>query len=506
MANIQSTSEKVGVDSLDVEKHGSSDAVDATESDSQSVQRKLSWKTKLIALGIEERGVLPVPVEERTSDRFVNIFSIWFTMSITPLAVVTGILGTLIFGLSLRDASLITIFFGIFCSLPVAYLSTLGPKTGLRQLIQARYSFGLYGASLLVILNLATISGFVIICSVIGGTTLAAVNPGTISVGASIGVLSIVALFISFCGMKVLHQYERYAWIPALIATIIATGCGGKTLTQQAEVPPASAATIVSYAGVIAGYLIPWGALASDFAIYIRPDAPSKRIFAYTYFGLLIPTVLLIILGAAIGGAVPSNPEWAQAYEDYSVGGVLAAMLTSAGGFGKFVAVIIAFSVLGNMAASLYSLSLNYQILHPLLLRVPRPLFAVFTVAVTIPVSIKAASSFFAALENFIYLIAYWSAAFTAIVITEHVVFRKQNCDTYDHAIWNVRKELPTGLAALGAAVLSFGLVIPCMSQVWYTGPLAEITGDIGFEVALVLSAILYVPMRMLEIKIKGKL
>merc|ERR1711964_888511 len=86
---------------------------------------------------------------------------------------------------------------------------------------------------------------------------------------------------------------------------------------QQAVVEPASAGTIVSYAGVIAGYLIPWGALASDFAIYIRPDAPSKRIFAYTYLGLLVPAVLLIILGAAIGGAVPNNPEWAQGYADY---------------------------------------------------------------------------------------------------------------------------------------------------------------------------------------------
>jgi hypothetical protein len=37
----------------------------------------------------------------------------------------------------------------------------------------------------------------------------------------------------------------------------------------------ASAGTIVSFAGVIAGHLIPWGALASDFAIYICPDAPS---------------------------------------------------------------------------------------------------------------------------------------------------------------------------------------------------------------------------------------
>lgn len=85
-------------------------------------------------------------------------------------------------------------------------------------------------------------------------------------------------------------------------------------------------------------------------------------------------------------------------------------------------------------------------------------------------------------------------------------MFRKQNCDTYDHAIWNSCKNLPTGIAALGAAILSFGLVIPCMSQVWYTEPFAETTGDIRFEVALVLSAILYVPMRMLEIKIRGKL
>jgi hypothetical protein len=48
---------------------------------------------------------------------------------------------------------------------------------------------------------------------------------------------------------------------------------------------------------------------------------------------------------------------------------------------------------------------------------------------------------------------------------------------------------------------LSFGLVVPCMSQVWYTGPLAVTTGDIGFEVALVLAPILYLPLRWLELK-----
>lgn len=213
-----------------------------------------------------------------------------------------------------------------------------------------------------------------------------------------------------------------------------------------------------------------------------------------------------MILGAAIGGAVANNPTWADGYASHSVGGVLAAILIPGGRFGQFVTVLIAFSGIGNMAASLYSISLNFQILHPVLMKVPRPVYAILVVAISIAVSIQASRSFFAALENFIYLIAYWSAAFISVVITEHVVFRKMNCDSYDHAIWDDFKALPTGIAALGAAGASFGVVAPCMSQVWYTGPIAKTTGDIGFEVALVVSGLLYVPFRMLEIKIRGRL
>lgn len=46
------------------------------------------------------------------------------------------------FGLSLRDSALIILFFTGATALLPAYLSTLGPKTGMRQMIQARFSFG----------------------------------------------------------------------------------------------------------------------------------------------------------------------------------------------------------------------------------------------------------------------------------------------------------------------------------------------------------------------------
>lgn len=50
--------------------------------------------------------------------------------------------GTLSYGLSLRDTSLIIVFFTLLTTFIPAFMGTLGPKTGLRQMIQARYCFG----------------------------------------------------------------------------------------------------------------------------------------------------------------------------------------------------------------------------------------------------------------------------------------------------------------------------------------------------------------------------
>lgn len=62
---------------------------------------------------------------------------------LTPdLSIPTGMLATLAFGLSLRDASLIILFFGLLTSLPPAFMGIGGMETGLRQQVQARYSFG----------------------------------------------------------------------------------------------------------------------------------------------------------------------------------------------------------------------------------------------------------------------------------------------------------------------------------------------------------------------------
>lgn len=206
-----------------------------------------------------------------------------------------------------------------------------------------------------------------------------------------------------------------------------------------------------------------------------------------------------------MAGAVSSLPSWEAGYDANLVGGVMAAMLSPAGGFGKFLVVVLSFTLLGNMSATSYSITLNFQMLAPVLFRVPRYVFAVVLTAVIVPVSIAAAVDFLANLENFIALIGYWASAFVAVLVVEHVVFRGSDCASYDPGAWDTASMLPLGAAALGASVLSLGLVIPSMAQVWYTGPIAEATGDIGFELAFVATALLYMPLRVLEKRVVGR-
>lgn len=49
---------------------------------------------------------------------------------------------TLGFGMSLRDAALMLIFLQFLFGIPAAYVITLAPLTGMRQMIQSRYCFG----------------------------------------------------------------------------------------------------------------------------------------------------------------------------------------------------------------------------------------------------------------------------------------------------------------------------------------------------------------------------
>jgi len=456
----------------------------------------------VIKFGIEARGILPVPIDQRVDPQYSKIFFVFLSANFNILSFSQGTLGPVIFGLGLRDSALVILFFNLLCCALPAYLATWGPKLGLRQMCHARYSFGYFGVIIPSILNLATFMGYLILNCILGGSTLASISNGRLSWTVGIVIIAVLSLFISFCGYKIVNVYERYAWLPVLLVYLSLLGEGGSRL-KDAPLPavPATAGTILSFASVIAGFVISYVGLMMDFTAYFTPKVSSTKIFVYSYLGFIVSIVPLQIMGAAFAAAAPAIPEWNEAYANGDVGNLIRVIVSQgSANYGAFLTVLLALSVTANTSPTIYSFCLSFQVFVPWFARLPRYVFSVIAFAIMTPLAIVGAHRFYDTLVNFTGIIGYWSSAFSAVVIVEQIIFRHNDFGEYDLVVWNSPKSLPPGIAAIGACVLAFGLVIPSMDQVWFVGPFAErIGGDIGFEVAFAATALLYLPLRFIE-------
>ncbi|KAJ8094729.1 hypothetical protein PM082_010735 [Marasmius tenuissimus] len=413
---------------------------------------------KLFTWGVETRGIHPVPEHRRTDTQYHKIFFLWFGGSLNILTFAAGTLGPLVFDLGVKTSCLVITFFTLLCSVPPAYLATWGPKLGLRQMVQARYSFGYYGVTIPCILNLVVMLGFCILNCILGGQTLASVANGHLSFTVGIVIIAVISLVVSFCGYDVLNWYERLAWFPVLIVYLVALGVGGKNLYDVPPAEPVTAARVLSFASTIAGFVISYAPMALDYTSYFRPDAPSWRIFFYTVSGFSIPIITVQCLAAAVAAAAPTIPSWSSHTE--TSGDLVLAMLGPVGNFGKFLNVLLALSVSASITVSFYSISLNVQVVIPKLAVVPRYVFSVAATAIVLPLAIAGAHKFYDTLTNLLSPIGYWACTYIAAVVVEHVIFRHRNFSSYDLNAWNISNQLPTGLAALAAGILSFPLLL----------------------------------------------
>ena len=71
-------------------------------------------------------------------------------------------------------------------------------------------------------------------------------------------------VFLTFC------RYQNCVWVPSLLVFIVATGVSRKNFVDPTTAP-ATAAQIFSFGATIAGYMIPWSALSSDYTAYFHP-------------------------------------------------------------------------------------------------------------------------------------------------------------------------------------------------------------------------------------------
>lgn len=72
---------------MDMKELAARDKHQPTSDDEASTGSPATTKLhQLLQMGrVEERGIQPVPVEQRTSTRFFNIFTIWFSIQFNIL-------------------------------------------------------------------------------------------------------------------------------------------------------------------------------------------------------------------------------------------------------------------------------------------------------------------------------------------------------------------------------------------------------------------------------------
>ncbi|CAG8427253.1 unnamed protein product [Penicillium salamii] len=469
------------------------------------------WQKCIASLkGGENRGIERIPPEERepvTSSTTLHMFLMWFSMTLATNNIVVGSMGTLVLGLSFKDAALCGVFGCLLGTTIIGYISTWGPKSGNRTLIAARYFMGYYPSKVCCVLNLFTNVGYSMVNSVVGGQILSVVSGGHLSVLVGIVIVAVSSWAMALFGMKIFQLYERVAWLPQLLVICVMVGSAGPHFNFS-EATSASAQDLnakrITFFSLALSIGLAWAPLAADYYVYYPSHIKSWRTFIVTVFGSLQAMSISLLMGIGLGTVISSSAYYAGKYGS-SPGGVLMTAYDSLGGFGKFCAVINVLSLVANNTPGAYSMGMNFQMLGGIFGKVPRPVFTTLATIIYAACAMGGRNALYEVFKGFLPLIGYWVIMFVVIMLEEDTIFRRTK--GYDWAAWDCQAKLPIGLAAAGSFLIGWAGAVIGMSQAYYMGPISQLSGggDLGIWLGAGFTAISFPPLRALELRFIGR-
>ncbi|KAI6920204.1 purine-cytosine permease FCY21, partial [Hortaea werneckii] len=492
-------------------------AADAQTSSGWWRRRWRSVERTLVRYNLEARGIQRVLPDERHDMRqlgYIQIAILWFSVNLTANNLTLGMLGPAVYYLPFLDSCLCAVFGAIVGSLPVAYIATFGPRSGNRTMVFARYSMGFYPSKIIVILNLIVLLGYSLIDTVVAGQILSAVSPnGSMSVIVGIIITAVIAWCITTFGYGVFHYYERYAWLPQLIVICILAGAAGPQFDlygnpSAGETTETIVGNRLSFFSLCLAAAITYSGGAADYFVYYPEETPKHKVLLVTLAGLVCSFSPMFILGIGLGSGMATNSTWSDAY-GVSQGALAVQGFAPLGPFGSFLSVVLALGLIANLIAPTYSSGVDFQVLGRYLEKVPRVVWNTIGVIIYTVCAVAGRQNLANIFTNFLALMGYWVSIWIAIVLEEHLIFRKWLGIDWNWDAWNDKRKLPLGAAALLAFVIGWIGSILCMAQVWYIGPLAALVGqygaDMGNYVGFGWAGLTYLPLRWLELRRLGR-
>ncbi|GEQ71453.1 hypothetical protein JCM33374_g5137 [Metschnikowia sp. JCM 33374] len=504
-----------------------------------SFLRKIS--DKLDSFGVETNGIERVSPHARSRNRikqFLSVIGLWMAGCGGLTTMSSFYLGSLLFGLGLRNA-LITGLLGQFVGCAVAsYCSLMGPRSGCRQIITARFLFGWWMVKFVGLINIIGLVGWASVNCIVGGQILSKVSEDHIPLVVSIVIMVILSLAIAIVGVRFFLKAESFLSIPIIGSSLmlyIVSASKYKYLTWEDSVSvnsPTLYGNAFSFLTLCYSITSTWGSCASDYYILFPQDTPDIQVFFVTLIGTLVPTTAVGVAAILVGNIAVTYKPWADAFDSSSLGGLLGAVFEPWGAGGKFIMVLMFLSLIANNAIGTYSTVFSVQIIALPLARVPRWFWSFIQSVACLVLAIAGRGKFVTILGNLLPMIGYWVSIYFFLLLEENAIFRTRffrhlytkefeeiesddeslagGNTNYNFSIWNTQTKLTHGIAATVAFVCGAAGAAVGMAQTYWIGPLAkkvggDYGGDIGMWLSMAFSGVVYPLLRYWELRKFGR-
>ncbi len=423
-------------------------------------------------LSVETHGIAPIGNGQRYGSPS-RLFTVWFAPQVNVTGVFTGALA-IVLGLGFWLGLLAMVIGTVLGSLVVGYLSTWGPRTGTAQLPAARMAFG--GAvKLPAALQWLSSIAWDALVGLFGGEALAVL----LDIPFWAGVLIVLGVqgVVGFFGYEVIHRLQAVLTVVLFLTFVVFAVklVGGHDVVTPPTVQGADlAGAFVLEVTIAFSLAVSWATYASDFSRYLPADSSRRRVFGYTFGGIVLAYTFVQGIGVAAGELV--SEQTAEGVQSVMGGGIL----------GGLALLIIALASIGSGVMNDYSGSLALQTLG---VRVRRPMSSVVVTVLAFGLILWLHSADTAGrFQNVLLVVSYWIPAFVAVVAVDWRI-RSRGSATVDPDVEATSR--PDAVAAVVAFVVAYAAAVPFMNTSIYQGPIAvawhgaDVAYFVNFLVAL---------------------
>ncbi len=424
------------------------------------------------------------------------LFYLWFGSNLTVADFALGVLVES-YGLTVYYTILALLIANIFGGLLVAFMSHLGPTSGMGQMEISKKSFGKGGGKIFSLLQFMNTIGWLSVNLIISSRALQFILSSQDSYSPSflgINLLEVISLIIVMIlivvtiifGHKSIKTFEKLMSVILGVLFVI--------LTYSIIVSPSryisdytGTFSLISFASIIMlsfSYIMSWGPYAADYSRYIQKSQYSSlKAFIYTFAGTALASFLVELIGFYVG-------------VDLGLSGIFSnhLFIPLLGGFWILGSLTL---FLGGLAANSLNLYSNLMSIRSLGFKNGRNYIILAIGVLTVSMGFIFYNTFSSYFEGFLYVLDYWITPWIGVMIAEFFLVRRK--ESFNSNInWN----------PIIAYLLSIIISIPFMDTIqYYFGihiPFYSATSGVDFSyvISFFISIIL---TYVFETKISGK-